>query len=418
MMRKTMKQGLLFLALLLGLGAIPSIASALPGEISYYSGTYLFTRYTGLETFSGSMWTPHSPIKYTNNEVRIKMHFDKYRYNFRSSGGTSFYFAIAKISSQYPDGVTMYEQQLNSYSSYNNYLDGDYYVYMYDFSGSNTNLSMSQLEVTAVKPGIVSLYGPGGFSYNTVGGFNGTYYNPSSSYLLLGETYTIEAFVEGSPTSVVATVTSSAGTTTLGTMTYNSSTGRYTLPYTFNTHYDSRSAQKPTLKVTATYPNDIRGASTASDSRTIYVTEMNRAYYEHNDSTWYYNSPTDNSFIGGATSPFTCYSFVTEITDTSYAGAPQQGDFADIKAFMLRTGAHAGRPGIAYATASETPIPFADAIYYQGYHFSRVRAWDASGNPTVVESKWGGLELVRSASGSPFSAPGAGYGAPRIWFKL
>ncbi|MFC5530583.1 hypothetical protein [Cohnella yongneupensis] len=414
---KMWRKGLLFLALMMGIGSIPTIAFALPGEISYYSGTFLFTRYTGLETFSGSLWTYHSPVRYMNNEVRIKMHFDKYRYNFRSSGSTTFNFAIAKISAQYPDGVTMYEQQLNSYSSYNNYLDGDYYIYMYDYSGTNTNLNASTLEVSAVSPGIVSLYGPGSFNYNTQTNFNNTYYNSSSSYLLLGETYTIEAFVEGAPTSVVATITTSGGTSTLGTLTYNSSLGRYTLPYTFNTHYDSRSAQKPTLKVTATYPNSIKGVSTASDSKTIYVTEMNRAYYLQNDSTWYYNSPTDNSFIGGATNPFTCYSFVTEISDASYTGSPQQGNFADIKAFMMKTGAYAGRPGIAYASSSETPIAFPDAIYYQGFHFARVRAWDASGNPTVIESKWGGLELIRSTNGAPFSAPGAGYGVPRIWFK-
>ncbi|WP_188888733.1 hypothetical protein [Paenibacillus radicis (ex Gao et al. 2016)] len=412
-MMKWLRRGVLLMAMLLGVSSIPAIGFALPGEISYYSGSTLFTRYTGSETFNGSAYTPHSPNRYNSYEKRFKLHFDKYRYKFRSSGSTTFYFAIAKITPEFPDGQSMYEQQLSSFSSYSNYLDGDYYIYMYDFSGNTSNLNLSQLEVSAVTPGEVRLYSPGSFSY-TSGYFAGS----GSSYLLRGSTHTIDAYVEGVPTSVVASVTTSTGTTVLGNLSYVPGTiGRYKLDYTFNEHYDTRNAQKPTLKITATYPNDIRGASVVVASQPIYVTEMDYNYYQRNDSTWYYNSPTDNSFAGPATSAFTCYHFVADISDTSYTGSPQQGNDADIINFMKKQGAHASRPGISYSTASMTPIAFPDAIYYTNYHFAKVTNWDASGNPTEIVSKWGGLELIKSTSAAPFSNSIATYGAPRIYFK-
>lgn len=406
------KKGLIASLVLLGLASVPVVGSALPGEISYSSGATVFTRYTGLETFNGSTYTPHSPSRYTSNEVRFKMHFDKYRYKIRSSGSTTFNFAIARITPDFPNGISMYEQTLNPYNAYSNYLDGDYYLYMYDFSGSTANLNLSQMEITAVTPGEVRLNTPGSFNYTT-----GYEAGSGSSFLLKGNTYTIDAYVEGAPTSVVASVTTSSGTTTLGTMAYSGALGRYTLDYTFNQHYDARSTQKPTLKITATYPNDIRGTSVVVNSRPIYVTEMDATYYQRNDSTWYYNSPTDNSFAGGATSGFTCYHFVADIYDPLYAGSPQQGNDTDIINFMKKQGAHASRPGTSYATASMTPIPFPDAIYYTKYHFAKVTSWDASGNPTAIISKWGGLELVKSSSADPFGSSIATYGTPHIYFK-
>jgi len=57
-------------------------------------------------------------------------------------------------------------------------------------------------------------------------------------------------------------------------------------------------------------------------------------------------------------------------------------------------------------------MPYADATYYQGFHFAKVTKWDSSGNPIEILSKWGGYELIRSQSTSSLD-----YGVPTMYFK-
>ena len=65
-----------------------------------------------------------------------------------------------------------------------------------------------------------------------------------------------------------------------------------------------------------------------------------------------------------------------------------------------------------------------DVIYYSDFawgsggdgHFARVIAWDSAGNPTMVSSKWGSLEVIESSSYHPFDA-GNSYGAPKRYYK-
>ncbi|MFF2089267.1 hypothetical protein [Paenibacillus sp. NPDC058174] len=405
-MMKGLRRAFIFLALLIGLSSIPLGAFALPGQIAWYSGGTLMVQ-NGRETIYATYPTGHSPIRYANNERRYKVHFDNYRYKIRNSGSKDYRFAISKITPSSPDGQSMYDMVFNTSSSYSNYLDGDYYLYMYDYTGNTNNLSLSQMEIVAETPGLVYAGGPGAFYYT-----NGYESGPGSAYILRGSTHQITAWAEGNPISVVATVTTSSGTTTLGTLSPTGWGGNYSMNYTFNDFYDPRGTQKPTLNITVTYPNSYAGPSKVVVSEQIYVTLNTLSEYQHDDSTFYYNSLTDNSFVGPANDDLMCYDYIVDNRTLHAAGAPNQGYDNDIIDFMKRQGRFASRPGGTFSTASTTIMPYVEAIYYPGYHFAKVTKWDASGNPIEIISKWGPRELIRSQS-----AYSLGYGAPHLYFK-
>lgn len=62
---------------------------------------------------------------------------------------------------------------------------------------------------------------------------------------------------------------------------------------------------------------------------------------------------------------------------------------------------------------------YADVIAYGKSnhieHFAKVVTWDSAGNPTMIESKWGGLEVLKSTSMNPFYE--SGYGHPMEYYN-
>jgi hypothetical protein len=69
-----------------------------------------------------------------------------------------------------------------------------------------------------------------------------------------------------------------------------------------------------------------------------------------------------------------------------------------------------------YNVYSSQIMAGAEVIYYSGGHFSKAVEWDGStGLPTVINSKWGGWELIRSTDPDPFTGEGS-YGAASYYF--
>lgn len=62
---------------------------------------------------------------------------------------------------------------------------------------------------------------------------------------------------------------------------------------------------------------------------------------------------------------------------------------------------------------------YADVIAYGKSnhieHFAKVVTWDSAGSPTMIESKWGGLEVLKSTSINPFYE--SGYGHPMEYYN-
>lgn len=71
--------------------------------------------------------------------------------------------------------------------------------------------------------------------------------------------------------------------------------------------------------------------------------------------------------------------------------------------------------GKGFPTASSTVMSYTKVIYYGGGHFSKVIAWNTSGTPTKVMSKWGGTELIESNGYNTFA--NGMYGSATRFFK-
>ena len=87
---------------------------------------------------------------------------------------------------------------------------------------------------------------------------------------------------------------------------------------------------------------------------------------------------------------------------------------------MEKSGNYCTRPGNTFVSSN---LNFCDIIYYSncnwGYgndgHFAKVLAWDVTGNPTIIQSKWGAAELIRSTGYNPFT--GNIYGSAKKYYK-
>lgn len=147
------------------------------------------------------------------------------------------------------------------------------------------------------------------------------------------------------------------------------------------------------------------------------------------DSTFEYTTPTSNSFQGvGTPNPsvdsltYNCLAYAV-MDDMSWHwpwnGNPTK---AQLDAYMEKSGSYANRSGVSLTPVSS--IKGCDVIYYSDEnwgtgtdgHFAKVVAWDASGYPTMVISKWGMCELIESSSADPFSS-GSVYGSAKRFYQ-
>ena len=176
------------------------------------------------------------------------------------------------------------------------------------------------------------------------------------------------------------------------------------------------------------YVTVTKGLSSVGKSTGGYITKNTRSYYSNIDSTFVYQSPTSNSFVGvgtplsnSASSTYNCLSYAVGVYTSwewPWDGNPTQ---SELDAYMTKTGAYTNRSGQAFVNCS---IYYCDVIYYtdeqtwgEGIdgHFAKVVAWDASGIPTVICSKWGPGELIQSTDYNLFG--GNTYGHPKRYYK-
>ncbi|MBQ7223255.1 MAG: hypothetical protein IJS38_01640 [Erysipelotrichaceae bacterium] len=159
-----------------------------------------------------------------------------------------------------------------------------------------------------------------------------------------------------------------------------------------------------------------------------YLTGGNLSFYTNVDSTFYYNTPTDNSFLsvgtpayGEATPTYNCLAFSVSVNNEWMWPWNSNPTASELDAFMSKTGNYSSRNGDVLEYSSS--LNNCDVIYYSNYalgngtdgHFAKVCAWNSSGTPTIVRSKWGNAEVIQSSSYNPFT--GNSYGSPKRYYK-
>jgi hypothetical protein len=248
-----------------------------------------------------------------------------------------------------------------------------------------------------------------------------------NSYLLQSRSYTCSAYVSNAPTSVQIlyrpplagrTLTSAGGTLYRGTWTVA-----------------ANDYMPGTQSGTSWLLNDIIVAASNSAGSTQvrlkgFVTVADLASYRATDGNFSYVSPTSSSFAGPATgiapatydgqlNTYNCLAYAVDVTTSWQWPWPNTNPtYTQVAAYMNKSGVYAARPGTKYTVASQSRIIGAKAIAYgtsgDVKHFAKVVAWDASGYPSRVRSKWGYWELCNSANYAPFASV---YGSPMGYFK-
>ena len=151
-------------------------------------------------------------------------------------------------------------------------------------------------------------------------------------------------------------------------------------------------------------------------------------YYTRMDSTFFYSSPSSNSFVNVGTpsrleSIFTynCLAYAVSVNTRWEWPWNRNPTKSELDAYMKKTGSYSNRLGDKLVPTED--LSGCDVIYYSNSnwgsgtdgHFARVVAWNASGTPTIVYSKWGSLEVIKSTKHDPFT--GYIYGAPKRYYK-
>lgn len=177
----------------------------------------------------------------------------------------------------------------------------------------------------------------------------------------------------------------------------------------------------PKLKVAGT-----NTSGTGYSEINTYISHGNILYYRQGDTNFYYNTPEDNLFIDVATGSYpvahntagtyNCLAYSVDILNmwqwpTSWGSDPNAISISTIADYMKDT----YREGANYFNATTTYTAFTTkVIYYSGGHFAKVVAYDSTGKPSKVRSKWSCDEVIESRSFDPFTA--ATYGAPKYFF--
>jgi hypothetical protein len=170
--------------------------------------------------------------------------------------------------------------------------------------------------------------------------------------------------------------------------------------------------------------------SAGSTSRSIksYVTFNSLSGYRSVDSNFWYSSPTSSNFAGvatgyaaaahGTTGTYNCLAYAVDVKTSWQWPWSYNPNYNEVVNYMKKSGSFSSRPGTKYSTASQSRMVGAKAIAYgnsgQILHFAKVTAWDSSGYPSKVGSKWGCSELINSARYAPFTSV---YGSPLGYFK-
>lgn len=154
-----------------------------------------------------------------------------------------------------------------------------------------------------------------------------------------------------------------------------------------------------------TNSNDIEGV----------ITWNSREFYLGLDPNFVYNDEIDNNFVGLATDEYNCMAYVLGFTDEYYwpwSPAAVGIDFESVKRFFTGVG-YEERRGYRFSEVSQTVMPYAEAIYYEG-HVAVVTAWDENGMPAEVTAKIGPGEVLKSdvSMGQMLS-----YGQPLAYMK-
>ncbi|MBO9610285.1 MAG: hypothetical protein J7639_30275 [Paenibacillaceae bacterium] len=381
-MMKKVKLVVWALMLVIGVLAVPASGFASPGNYTLDGSSY------------GSWWinetSSHSPYVFDSHERKFSGHFENYVFQFAANTNGSGSTVLVAFQNPTTGAVVMSPSVISGSGGAKLFLNGDYNVIVWDAPHASTGY---MLTVSAYAPGQVNVLAP-------------------TSFLLKGNTYQIEASVSGTPTAVNAYAVDAGGTEySIGALSLSG--GTYKRNYTFNTTYSSNNgATMPKLRVKATYAV----GGTVSSDVSIYVTNQNAAYYSGMDSTWFYSSTWNNSFVGMANNDQMCYEYAVD--QRTVSGEPYQIDQDVIDYMLKQNGSYhnwTGRAGTLFTSYSTTPIPYPDVIYFSGFHWAKVTQWDASGNPTELLSKWGPDEVIKSTSANAFS--GGSYGSPRLYFK-
>jgi len=156
-----------------------------------------------------------------------------------------------------------------------------------------------------------------------------------------------------------------------------------------------------------------------------HVTSNPRSVYEDIDSTWSYTNDQTNSFIGvstswsakphGTTNTYNCTAYVVG-NETSWQWPTEWPSLTTtegknyLQAYMSK-GSYNGynyssRPGsLTYSNVRTTYQPWTTkVIYYNGNHFAKVVQYDSNGYPSLLYSKWGYAELLKSTNKDCFAS--------------
>lgn len=251
----------------------------------------------------------------------------------------------------------------------------------------------------------------------------------ADTYFVIGSTMYIKAQVSGNPTSVTAQYlcrysynNNSYVQIDLGNLT---KVGNYWEKYytITSTLYFPRLASvapnlsviTPKIQVTAT---DGTGTTKVSVNATLCCDYQST--YSSVDTTFFYYNEYVNSFWGCFTGHPLYQSVPTNMTYNCMAYAlgrlsggwlwPWGGTPTYVQVCSVLQGAP-----YYYTQCSSTPFSGAQVIYYAGGHFSKVTTWDVNGLPSMIRSKWGGMELLVSQNANPFTS--YPYGSAIGYFK-
>lgn len=177
------------------------------------------------------------------------------------------------------------------------------------------------------------------------------------------------------------------------------------------------------------YVQATKNGITVDKKASGYITAWPQSNYYNIDSTFWYSSSTQNPFLGvGTPAPevssltYNCLSYAVSIDNSWQWPWNCNPTVSELDAYMSKSGNYSSRDGYAFTASSFNGC---DVIYYSDEnwgtgddgHFARVMAWDASGNPTIITSKWGPGEVIQSNSYCPFNSSTSSYGAPKRYYK-
>lgn len=263
--------------------------------------------------------------------------------------------------------------------------------------------------------------------------------SPASGYYLPGNSISYSVTISGAANNP-ATVRvlypyytyGSQPRSTLCTLTRNGSTYNY-LGSSTPSLYDWVPGRKPgshsAWQTRGFCIEASKSGTTVTKNASGYITGMTYSDYAGVDSTFWYTNKTSNPFDGvGTPDPnidsltYNCLSYAVSVNTSwqwPWSTNPTQTQLDD---YMAKNGSYASRPGDTFVPLSSRVgcdvIYYSDAAWGSGYdgHFARVFAWDASGNPTMIASKWGSAEIIESSSYNPFSG-GTIYGDAKRYYE-